>query len=144
MSEHDPKDMKRKKPKTTRDDKSFSSMSQSLDLGPIPRKKKKKVSETSIKGNKITQDPDGTNKEAKVGSSIEGKKQTSVCVTPHPPGLTPPTYKNKQDYKGGTNDKTHYYHTHESGVSRSDDASLARILYAETKNAEDDEYIDHL
>ena len=65
-------------------------------------------------------------------------------MTPHPPGLTPPTYKNKQDFKGGTNDKTHDSHTHESVVSRSDDASLARHLDAENKNAEDDEYIDHL
>ena len=57
--------------------------------------------------------------------------------------MTPPPYKNKQDYKGGTNDKTHDSHTHESGVSRSDDASLARKLDAENKNAEYDEYIDH-
>ena len=64
-------------------------MSQSLDLGPIHRKKQKnKVSETSITGNKVTQDPVDTNKESKVDSSIEGKKQTSVCVTPHPSGLT--------------------------------------------------------
>ena len=57
--------------------------------------------------------------------------------------MTPPPYKNKQDYKGVTNDKTHYSHTHESGVSISDYASLARNLDAENKNAEDDEYIDH-
>ena len=56
-------------PKTTRDDKTCSSMSQSLSLGPIPRKKqKKKVPETSITGNKVTQDPYDTNEEAKVGS----------------------------------------------------------------------------
>ena len=97
----------------------------------LGRNKKKKVSETSITGNKVTQDPDDTNKEAKVGCSIEGIKQTSVCVTPHPSGLTPSPYKNKQDYKGGTNDKTHDSYTHESGVSRSYDASLARNLYAE-------------
>ena len=64
-------------------------------------------------------------------------------MTSHPSGLNPPTYKNKQDYKGGTNDKTHDSHTHESSVSRSDYASLARHLDAENKNAEDDEYIDH-
>ena len=46
----------------------------SLDGDHIPRKKKKyKQSETSITGNKITQDPDNMIKEAKVGSSIEGK-----------------------------------------------------------------------
>ena len=49
-------------------------MSVSLDIGHIPRKKqKKKVSETSITGNKVTQDPDDTNKESKVDSNIEGK-----------------------------------------------------------------------
>ena len=50
-------------------------MSASQDLGRIPRKnKKRKVSETSITGNKITQDQDNLSKEAKVGSIIEGKK----------------------------------------------------------------------
>ena len=75
--------------------------------------------------------------------ALKGKKQTSVCVTPHSSRLTPPPYKNEQDYKGGTNDKTHNSHTRESGVSRSDDASLARNLYEENKYTEYDEYIDH-
>ena len=67
--------MRIKIPKSAHDDKSYSSMSVSLDLGRIPRKKQKqKVSETSITGNKITQDPDDMNKEAKVGSSIEVTK----------------------------------------------------------------------
>ena len=57
--------------------------------------------------------------------------------------MTPPPYKNKQDYKGGTNDKTHDSHTRETGVSRFYDDSLARNLDAENKNTEDDEYIDH-
>ena len=64
-------------------------------------------------------------------------------MTPNRSGLTPPPYKSKWDYKGGTNDNTHDSHTHDSGVSRRDDASVARNLYAENKNAEDDEYIDH-
>ena len=46
-------------------------MSASQDGGRIPRKKKKKkLSETSVIGNKITQDQDNISKEAKVGSSI--------------------------------------------------------------------------
>ena len=50
-------------------------MTVSLDGDRIPRKKKKnKLSETSIMGNKITQDQDNICKEAKVGSSIEGTK----------------------------------------------------------------------
>ena len=49
-------------PKTTCDDKCCPSMSQSLSLGPIPRKKqKKKVPKNSITGNKVTQDLDDTN-----------------------------------------------------------------------------------
>ena len=119
-------------------------MSVSLDIGHIPRKKqKKKVSETSITGNKVTQYQYDTNKEAKVGSSIEDKKQTSVCVTSHPSVLTPSQYKNKQYYKGGTNDKTHDSYTRETGVSRSYDSSLAINLDAENKDTEDDEYIYH-
>ena len=131
--------------KSAHDDKSYSSMSASLDIGHIPRKKqKKKVSGTSITRNKVTQDQDDTNKEAKVGSSIEGTKKTSVCVTPHPSVVTPRPYKNKQEYKGGTHDKTYDYHTRETGVSRSDDDSLARNLETENNNIEDGEYIDHL
>ena len=57
--------------------------------------------------------------------------------------MTSPPYKNKQDYKGGTNDKTRDYHTRETSVSRSYDDSLARNLDAENENKEDDEYIDH-
>ena len=46
-------------PKSAHDDKSYSSMSVSLDIGHITRKKQKnKVSETSITGNKVTQDQD--------------------------------------------------------------------------------------
>ena len=51
-------------------------------------------------------------KEAKVGSSIEATKNPSV-LTPHTSVLTPPPYENKQDYKGGTNDKTRDSHTRE-------------------------------
>ena len=64
-------------------------------------------------------------------------------MTPYQSWLTPPTYKNKKDYKGGTNDKTNDSHTHDSSVSRSNGVSVARNLDAENKNAEDDEYIDH-
>ena len=93
--------------------------------------------------NKVTQDPDDTNEEAKVGGSIEGTKQTSVCVTPHQSGFTPPPYKNKRDYKGGSNDKTNDSRTPDSGVSISDDDSVKRNLDEENKNAKYDEYIDH-
>ena len=77
-----------------------------------------------------------------VGSSIEWTKRTSVCVTPHLSGLTPPPYNNKQDYKGGTQDKTIDSHTPDYDVSIHDDASLKRNLDEEIKNSEDDEYID--
>ena len=42
LQSQNPKDTRIKIPKTTRDDKRCSGMSQSLDLGPIPRKKQKK------------------------------------------------------------------------------------------------------
>ena len=136
MAGLDPKDMTIKTNKSAHDDKSYSSMSASLDIGHITRKKqKKKLSETSITGNKITQDQENMSKEAKVGGSIGGTKYLSV--------LTPPPYKNKQYQKGGTNDKTHDSHTHETGVSISNDDSLARNLDAENNNTEDDEYNDH-
>ena len=82
--------------KSAHDDKSCSSMSSSQDIGRINRKKKKKVPETSITGNKLSQYQDNTNKEAKVGSSIKGTKNPSV-LTPHSSLLTPPTYKHNQD-----------------------------------------------
>ena len=51
----------------------------------------------------------------KVGSSIEGSKKSSVCVTPHPSLKTPPPYNNKRDYKGDTLYKTLDSRTHDSG-----------------------------
>ena len=52
----------------------------------------------------------------KVGSSIEGSKQRSVCVTPLLPLKTPPKYINKQDYKGDTHDKTQDSSTKDTNV----------------------------
>ena len=72
-------------------------MSASHVEGRIP-KKQKKVPEPLVTANKVTQDPDEMNEDDKVVSSIEGTKKTSVCVTPHQSGLTPPPYNNKQDY----------------------------------------------
>ena len=66
-------------PVTTRDDKSLSSMSGSHEEDFIPRKKpKKKVPEPLVTANKVTQDPDDTNEDDKVGSIIEGSKKTSL------------------------------------------------------------------
>ena len=130
-------------PEKTRDDKSLLSMSASYEEGCITRKKpKKKVPEPLVTANKITQDTDDMKEDDKVGSSIEGTKKTSVCVNPHRSGLTPTPYNNKQDYKGGTQDKTIDSHTPDSDVSRHDDTSLKRNLYEENKNAKDDKYID--
>ena len=127
MEEQDPKNMTIKANKSAYDDRFYSGMSTSQDGGRITRKKKKKkLSETLITGNKITQDPDNMGKEAKVGSSIEGTINPSV--------LTPPPNKNKQDYKGGINDKTRDSHTRETSVSLSNDDSCARNLSEEDKN----------
>ena len=91
----------------------------------------------------VIQDPDDMEKGDKVGSSSEGSKKRTVCVTPHPSLKTPHTYNNKQDYKGDTQDKTLDSDTHDSGVLKKDDASLKRNLDKEIKNADDDEYIDN-
>ena len=50
----------------------------------IPKKEKpKKIPEPLVTAPKVTQDPYDMEKGDKVGSSIEGSKKTSVCVTPH-------------------------------------------------------------
>ena len=52
-------------------------MSASHEEGRIPRKKqKKKVPEPLVTVNKVTQDPDDTNEDDKIGSIIEGTKTT--------------------------------------------------------------------
>ena len=56
--------------------------------------------------------------------------------------MTTPPYNNKQDCKGGTQDKSIDSHTTDSAVSRHDDAGVKRNLYEENKNSENDEYID--
>ena len=61
----------------------------------IPKKKKpKKVPEPLVIAPEVTQDPDDMEKGDKVGSSIEGQKKKSVCVTPHLSLKNPPPYNN--------------------------------------------------
>ena len=75
MEEKEPTSMKIKTNKSAHDDRSCSTITASLDGDRIPRKKgKNKLSETSITGNRITQYQENISKEAKVGSSIKGKK----------------------------------------------------------------------
>ena len=64
-------------------------------------------------------------------------------MTPHLSVLTTPPYNNKQDYKGGTQDKTIDSHTPDSDVSRNDDSSLKINLDEDNNNSEKDEYIDN-
>ena len=81
MKEQEPKLITIKTNKLTSDNISLSSVSVlgesittvSPDGYRIPRKEKK-LSETSITGNKKTQYPDNLSQKAKVGSSIDGKK----------------------------------------------------------------------
>ena len=56
--------------------------------------------------------------------------------------MTPPQYKNKKDYNGGTNDKARDSHTRETSDYPSDPDSCARNLDEEHKNEEDYDYID--
>ena len=69
-----------------------------------------------------------------MGSSIDGKKI--------PLELSPPPNTNKQDYEGGTNNKTRDSLTHETSDSTSDTESSVRNLDEERKNEEDDDNID--
>ena len=78
----------------------------------------------------------------KVGSSIEGSKQKSVCVNPLLSLKTPPPYNNKRDYKCDTHEKKLDSRTKHTDVKKNDDR-LKRNLDKETKNADDDEYIDN-
>ena len=48
------------------------------------KQKKKKIPEPLVTAHEVTRDPYDMEKGDKVGSSIEGTKKTSVCVTPHP------------------------------------------------------------
>ena len=52
-------------------------------LGSLVREKNR-TQEHLVTAHQLTQDPDDMEKGDKVGSSIEGSKETSVCVTPHP------------------------------------------------------------
>ena len=71
MKGQEPTNMTIKTNKSAHDDQSSSRMSELQDGGRIPRKKGKKIlAETSITGNKITQDQDNISKEANVDSSI--------------------------------------------------------------------------
>ena len=90
---------------------------ENLSLGRI---KKEKLSEISITGNKITQETDNQSKKAKVGSTIDETK-TNVELIPSP-------NTNKQDYAGGTNDKTRDSKTCESEDSWIDTDSCARNI----------------
>ena len=81
-----PKDMKITSPVPKSDTKSFSSISRlSHEDDKIPKKEKpKKIPEPLVTAPEVTQDPDDMEKGDTVGSSIEGSKNTSVRVTPHP------------------------------------------------------------
>ena len=100
------------------DENSFSNMSRlSHEDEKITKKKQtKKIPEPLVTAHEVTQDPDDMEKGDKAGSSIEGSKKTSVCVTPHLPLKTPPPYNNKRDYKGDTLDKRLDSRTNDSGV----------------------------
>ena len=59
-----------------------------------------------VKAPKVTQDQYDTERGDKVSTSVEGSKQTSVCLTPHLLLKTPPTFNNKRYYKGDTHEET--------------------------------------
>ena len=89
----------------------------------IPRKiKRKKIPENSIKRKESIQVQDNPSKRANEDSIIDEKKHKK----------TPPSFKNKEDYIGGTNERTC-----ETNDSASDTDGCARNLGNEHKNEED-------
>ena len=76
------------------------------DFKILKKKKTKTIPKHLVTAPEVTQDPDDMETGDKVGSSIEGSKQRSVCVTPPISLKTPPPFNNKRDYKGDTHDKT--------------------------------------
>ena len=87
-----------------------------------------------ITGNKITQEPDNQSKKAKLYGSIDEIKINLK--------LTPPPYTNKNEYVGGTNEKTRDYQTREYEHSPSDTNSCARNIDDEQNYEECDDYIE--
>ena len=119
------------------DSPSLSSMSRpgasittvSPDKELIPRKiKRKKFSETFIKGKETIQVPDNPSKRSKEDSIID---EIIIIIK------TPPPFQNKEDYIGGTHEKTC-----QSDDYPSDTDGCARNLGDEHKNEENDEYIE--
>ena len=108
LDKPNPKDMKITLLFAKSDENSFSNMSRlSQEDYKIPKKKKSKtIPKPLVTAHEVTQDPYDMEKGDKFGSSIDGSKQTSVCVTPHISLQTPPKYINKRDYKVDTLDKT--------------------------------------
>ena len=98
LDKPNPKDMKGTLHLSKSDDHSFSNMSRlSQEDYKIPKKKKPKtIPEPLVTAPEVTQDLYDMEKGDKVGSSIEGSKQTSVCVTPLLSLKTPPKYTNKR------------------------------------------------
>ena len=109
----------------------------------FPGKKILIIPEPLLTAPKVTQDQDDMGKDDKVSISIEGSRQESLCVSPHPLLNTPPPFDNKQDYKGDTHDETPDPSTKYNNVLKKDNATLKRNLDKETKTANDDEYVDY-
>ena len=94
-------------PSSKRDETSMSDLSKhSHETDSIPRKKPRTIPGTLVKSPKVTQEEYDLDKDNKVSSSVEGTRQTSVHVSPHPLLNTPPQFDNKRDYKGDTHDET--------------------------------------
>ena len=84
-------------PSSKSDGYSLSSMSKfSHENDKIPRRKKTKIiPRPLVKAPKVTRDQNDMEKDNKVSSSIEGSKQSSLCVTPNLLLKTPPPFNNK-------------------------------------------------
>ena len=95
-------------PSSKRDKTSMSDLAKhSHKTDSIPRKNKSKtIPGPLVKAPKLTQEEDDTDKDNKVSSSVEGKRETTVRVSPHPLLNTLPQFDIQRDYKGDTHSET--------------------------------------
>ena len=95
LGQVDQKNVKITVPSSKRDKTSMSDLSKhSHETDSIPRKKiSRTIPGPLVKAHKVTQEEYDLDKDNKVISSVEGTKQTSVRVSPHPLLSTPPQFE---------------------------------------------------
>ena len=95
-------------------------------------KKSKTIPGPLVKGHEVTQEEYYLDKDNNVSSSVEGKRLTTIRVTPHPLLDTPSKFDNNRDYKGDKHDETPESIKKYPNVLKKDYLTLKRNLDNET------------